>query len=361
MRRVIAHLDLDAFYASVELLRHPELRGQPVIVCGSGPRAVVTTATYEARAFGVHSAMPATRALRLCPQAVRLPPDFTAYRQASAAVWDVVRAHIEVVEQVGIDEGYLDLSDLIAPKAAIRRLVAEIRSRTGLTASVGIGPNKLVAKVASDCEKPRGLVALSRELACERFADAPPGLLPGIGPKTAQRLQALGYPTLAAVRRADVRALVAAFGENLGVHIHKRAHFEDDRALQPVRETKSQSSETTFDEDLDDRAAQERCLDELAAQVCRRLHDRSLQGRTIGIKVRLDDWTTVTRARTIGHPTRDEAVVRDVARQLFTAYDPPRPVRLLGVRVAAFTTTGTGAAPAENAENAEVAQLRLRV
>src|SRR5271165_5075268 len=123
VRRVIAHLDLDAFYASVELLRHPELRGRPVIVCGSGPRAVVTTATYEARAFGVHSAMPATRALRLCPQAARLAPDFTAYRQASAAVWEIVRAHIEVVEQVGIDEGYLDLSDLVAPKAAMRRLV----------------------------------------------------------------------------------------------------------------------------------------------------------------------------------------------------------------------------------------------
>ncbi len=358
MRRVIAHLDLDAFYASVELLRHPDLRGKPVIVCGSGPRAVVTTATYEARAFGVHSAMPATRALRLCPQAVRLAPDFTAYRRASAAVWEIVRAHIEVVEQVGIDEGYLELSDLIAPKAAMRRLVAEIHSRTGLTASVGIGPNKLVAKVASDCEKPRGLVALSRELACERFADAPPGLLPGIGPKTAQRLEALGYPTLASVRRADVAALVAAFGENLGLHIHRRAQFEDERPLEPVRETKSQSSETTFDEDLDDRPAQERCLDQLAAQVCRRLQERSLQGRTIGIKVRLDDWTTVTRARTIARPTSDEAVVRDVARQLFAAYDPPRPVRLLGVRVAAFTTAGSAPAPADEADPA---QLRLLV
>jgi DNA polymerase IV len=358
MRRVIAHLDLDAFYASVELLRHPELRGRPVIVCGSGPRAVVTTATYEARAFGVHSAMPAARALRLCPQAVRLPPDFTAYRDASRAVWEIVRAHIEVVEQVGIDEGYLDLSDLVAPKAAVRRLVAEIQARTGLTASVGIGPNKLVAKVASDCEKPRGLVALSREMACERFADAPPGLLPGIGPKTAQRLQALGYPTIAAVRRADVAALVEAFGENLGVHLHRRAHFEDERTLEPVRELKSQSSETTFDEDLDDRPAQERCLDELAAQVCRRLRERSLEGRTIGIKVRLDDWTTITRARTIAQATCDEAVVGDVARQLFAAYDPPRPVRLLGVRMAALATAGSVAPPTPGAD---AAQLRLGV
>jgi len=357
VRRVIAHLDLDAFYASVELLRHPELRGQPVIVCGSGPRAVVTTATYEARKFGVHSAMPATRALRLCPQAVRLPPDFSAYRAASTAVWEIVRRHIEVVEQVGIDEGYLDLSDLVAPKAAMRRLVRDIDQETGLTASVGIGPNKLVAKVASDCEKPRGLVALSREMACERFAGASPGLLPGIGPKTAERLQALGYATLAAVRAAEVDALVAAFGANLGPHLHRRAHFEDERGLEPVREMKSQSSETTFDEDLADRGAQRGHIDELAEQVCRRLADRALVGRTIGIKVRLDDWTTVTRARTIDQPTCDPAVVREVAQQLFAAYDPPRPVRLLGVRMAAF---GPVAAPTP-AVDADAAQLRLSV
>ncbi len=357
MRRVIAHLDLDAFYASVELLRHPELRGQPVVVCGGGPRAVVTTATYEARAFGVRSAMPVTRALRLCPQAVRVAPDFVAYRAASATVWEIVREHIETVEQVGIDEGYLDLSDLVAPKAAMRRLVGDIHARTGLTASVGIGPNKLVAKVASDCEKPRGLVALSREMACERFAAASPGLLPGIGPKTAERLQGLGYATLESVRRAEVGELIAAFGENLGAHLHRRAHFEDERPLEPVRETKSQSSEMTFDEDLADRDAQRRFLDELGEQVCRRLRDRRLQGRTIGIKVRLDDWTTVTRARTIARPTCDETVVRDIAQQLYAAYDPPRPVRLLGVRVAALAPTDAPPPPLQP----DGAQLRLGV
>ena len=174
-RHVIAHLDLDAFYASVELLRHPELRGKPVIVSGSGPRAVVTTATYEARKFGVGSAMPTSRALRLCPGAVLIPPDFTAYREASRRVWEIVRKHVETVEQAGLDEGYLDLSDQVAPKAAMRRLVSEIRAATGLSASVGIGPNKLVAKVCSDAEKPHGFVALSREMACERFAEASPG------------------------------------------------------------------------------------------------------------------------------------------------------------------------------------------
>jgi DNA polymerase-4 len=194
-------------------------------------------------------------------------------------------------------------------------------------------------------------------MACERFAGASPGLLPGIGPKTAERLQALGYATLESVRRAEVSELIAAFGENLGAHLHRRAHFEDDRPLEPVRETKSQSSEMTFDEDLADRAAQRRFLDELGAQVCRRLRDRRLHGRTIGIKVRLDDWTTVTRARTIDQPTCEESVVREIAQQLFAAYDPPRPVRLLGVRVAALAAADAPSSPA----SPDGAQLRLGV
>src|SRR5688572_11568144 len=172
-KRVIAHLDCDAFYATVELLRRPELKGKPVIVAGSGPRAVVTTASYEARKFGVGSAMPTARARRLCPDAILIPPDFTAYREASAKVMALLRAHVERVEVVGLDEAYLDLEGLVTPRAAMRRLVAAIKDETGLTASVGIGPNKLVAKVASDAEKPAGFVVLSREEACARFAGAP--------------------------------------------------------------------------------------------------------------------------------------------------------------------------------------------
>jgi DNA polymerase-4 len=354
-RRVIAHLDLDAFYASVELLRDPSLRGKPVIVCGSGSRAVVTTCTYEARAFGVHSAMPASRARRLCPDAVAIRPDFPAYRDASRAVWEIVRAHVETVEQAGLDEGYLDLSGLIAPKAAMRRLVGDIRTRTGLGASVGIGPNKLVAKIASDCEKPNGLVALSREMACERFAGAPPRLLPGIGPKTAERLQAMGIATIADLRARSVESLREAFGDNHGGDLARRARFEHDGALTPVREAKSQSSETTFDVDVADREEQVRVLDRLSADLCERLARRDLRGRTVGIKVRLDDWTTVTRARTLDQVTNDLATVGAIARELLVAYDPPRPVRLLGVRVAAFE-----GAPAD-AEAPEAPQLRLAV
>src|ERR1700760_320512 len=212
----VAHLDADAFYVSIELTRRPELRGLPVVVSGTGPRAVVTTASYEARKYGVGSAMPASRARRLCPQAVFLPPDFTTYRAVSRRVMDLVRAHVERVEVVGLDEAYLDLSGLHPPKAAMRRLAEQIRRETQLTCSVGIGPNKLVAKVASDAEKPAGFVVLTREQACTRFAAAPPSLVPGIGPKTAARLAALGLRTLGALAAAPEDVLAERFGPNLG-------------------------------------------------------------------------------------------------------------------------------------------------
>ena len=332
---------MDAFYASVELLRHPELRGLPVIVSGSGPRAVVTTCTYEARTYGVHSAMPTARALRLCPHATLVRPDFAAYKEASARVWEIVREEIESVEQVGLDEGYLELTGYMAPKASMRRVVARIFADTGLHASVGIGPNKLVAKIASDCEKPRGMVMLSREAACERFGGASAGLLPGVGPKTVERLAALDVRTVADLREADGELLRSHFGERQGEWLRSRARFEDDGVVAPVRETKSQSSETTFDYDVDDAERLRATMRELSEDLCRRLAKRSLRGRTIGIKVRLDDWTTVTRARTLERPTNDLADVAGTALELLDEYAPARPVRLLGVRVAAFVGEGT--------------------
>jgi DNA polymerase-4 len=332
----IAHLDVDAFYASVELQRRPELRGKPVIVSGSGPRAVVTTASYEARAFGVGSAMPTSRARRLCPDAVLIPPDFTAYREVSRVIMGLVRATVEQVEVLGLDEAYLDLDGLVAPRAAMRRLVTEIREATGLDASVGIGPNRLVAKVASDAEKPRGFVVLSREEACERFAGSPPGLIPGIGPKTVARLTALGITTLGQLAAASDETLAASFGANHGHDLRRRARFEGSEAVVPVREAVSESRETTFDVDLADPGEMEAKLRELAAQLCERLAKGDVRGRTIAIKVRLDDFTTVTRARTLPMATNDAAVVQEVATMLLRGYGPPRPVRLLGVRVAAF-------------------------
>jgi DNA polymerase-4 len=338
----IAHLDIDAFYASVELLRRPELRGLPVIVSGSGPRAVVTTASYEARRFGIGSAMPTSRARRLCPEAIVVPPDFDAYRDASRAVMGRIRAQVEHVEVVGLDEAYLDLEGFVAPRAAMRRLVAEIEAATGLRCSVGIGPNRLVAKVASDAEKPRGFVCLTREQACARFGPRPPGIVPGIGPKTAARLERMGIVTLAQLAAAPPDVLVAEFGSNHGPDLQRRARFEAASGVTPVRRVVSESRETTFDYDIGDHARLEEILVDLATQLCERLARQDRRGRTIAIKVRLDDFETVTRARTIAEATNDPATVRAVAVALLREYAPPRPVRLLGVRVAGLAHGAPG-------------------
>jgi len=305
-----------------------------VIVAGSGPRAVVTTASYEARRYGVGSAMPASRARRLCPQAVVLPPDFPTYREVSKQVMGIVRAHVERVEVVGLDEAYLDLEGLFSPRAAMRRLVAEIKASTQLTCSVGIGPNKLVAKVASDAEKPAGFVVLDRQQACARFHASPPGLVPGIGPKTAARLAELGLTTLGVLAQAPEQLLVERFGANLGRELRRRARFEHDGQIGAARKVVSESRERTFDTDISDPAEMEAALSRMAESLCEslRVHDR--RGRTIGIKVRLDDWTTVTRAHTVAEPTCDAELVREHALRMLREYAPPRPVRLLGVRVA---------------------------
>jgi DNA polymerase IV len=334
-----AHVDCDAFYVSIELRRHPELRGKPVVVAGSGPRAVVTTASYEARRYGVGSAMPAARARRLCPEAVVLPPDFTTYREASRQVMDIVRAHVERVEVVGLDEAYLDLDGLFSPRAAMRRLITEIKAATELTCSVGIGPNKLVAKVASDAEKPAGFVALSREQACARFAEAAPGLIPGIGPKTAARLAQLGLTTLAAVGAAPERVLVERFGPNLGLELGRRARFEHDGVVGAARKVVSESREQTFDQDISDPMVLREQLQRMSGELCASLLANGRRGRTIGIKVRLDDFSTITRAHSLAAPTCDGELVSEVALRLLAEYAPARPVRLLGVRVAGLSST----------------------
>ncbi|HTZ88457.1 MAG TPA: DNA polymerase IV [Solirubrobacteraceae bacterium] len=345
----VAHLDADAFYVSIELTRRPELRGLPVVVSGTGPRAVVTTASYEARKYGVGSAMPAARARRLCPQAVFLPPDFTTYRAVSRKVMDLVRGHVEQVEVVGLDEAYLDLTGLHSPKAAMRRLVAEIKRATQLSCSVGIGPNKLVAKVASDAEKPEGFVVLTREQACERFADRSPGLIPGIGPKTVARLTELGLHTLAAVAAAPEEVLVQRFGPNHGRDLRRRARFESEGQVSQARKVVSESRERTFDYDLRDFADLREALLKMTRSLCESLTAHERRGRTIGIKVRLDDWTTITRARTIPRATCEYETVAAVALRLLEENAPTRPVRLLGVRVAGLTHSEASRSDAANA------------
>jgi len=295
---VYAHLDVDAFYVSVELQRRPELRGLPVVVAGSGPRAVVTTASYEARRYGIFSASPAERARRLCPEAVFLPPDFEHYRARSREVHAVLRAHVELVE------------------------------------SVGLGPSKLVAKVASDAEKPDGFVELSAAQARERFAGASPGLVPGIGPKTVARLERLGVTTLGALGATPDLQLIEWFGRRLGPHLAALARFEDERGIETVRVAKSESRETTFDRDLRGLPELEPVLERLSAQLCETLAREERRGRTIGIKLRYADFTTLTRARTLDVAVNDHATVGGVAVELLRRLDPRRPVRLLGVRVA---------------------------
>ncbi|HEY7831209.1 MAG TPA: DNA polymerase IV [Solirubrobacteraceae bacterium] len=358
----VAHLDADAFYVSIELLRHPELRGQPVVVAGTGPRAVVTTASYEARRYGVGSAMPAARARRLCPQAVFLPPDFTLYRETSRRMMDLVRSHVERVEVVGLDEAYLDLEGLFSPRAAMRRLLAEIRETVQLTCSVGIGPNKLVAKVASDAEKPAGFVVLTREQACERFGQSAPGLVPGIGPKTAQRLAEMGLTTLQALADAPERLLIERFGPNLGRELRRRGRFEHDGEVGQDRKVVSESRERTFDYDVRDFAQLCQSLELMATELCASLTAHGRQGRTIGIKVRLDDFSTVTRAHTLPEPTCDSARVTEVALRLLREYAPARPVRLLGVRVAGLASTDTqSVGESDPATRPEKDQLELPV
>ncbi len=336
MSDLIAHLDLDAFFASVELLLRPELKGKPVIVAGSGPRAVVTTASYEARVYGIGSAMPAAQAIRRCPQAIVVPPNSAAYRESSRAVMAVIDAHIDRVEQLGLDEAYLDLSGLHSPKAAMRRLVAEIAAETGISASVGIGPNRLVAKVASDAEKPNGFVVLTAEQARQRFAEAPVTLVPGIGPRTSERLAELGIATLAQLRRADTAALAASFGARQGPALRALANFDGSAELTTERVAVSESRETTFDVDLAPGPKLEDQLRLLAGELAAALQRSGRSGKTIRIKVRLDDWTTVTRARTIEGHTNDRSAIERTAIELLRQYNPQRPVRLVGVGVTGF-------------------------
>ena len=325
---------MDAFYVNVELQRRPELKGLPVVVAGSGPRAVVTTASYEARKFGIFSATPAARARRLCPQAVFVTPDLAFYRERSKVVMETLRAQVETVEPVSLDEAYLDLTGVERPNAAGRRIKAAVTQATGLACSIGIGPNKLVAKVASDADKPDGFLALTAEQARVRFGPSPPLLIPGIGPKTAAKLEERGITRLDQLGALADHTLSEWFGTRLGPHLAALARFEDERVLEVDRVRKSESRESTFDTDLRGLAEMEPVLADLARQLCEDLQGHGRSGRTVGIKVRTDDFQIHTRARTLPAPVSTLDVLWPVARDLLRTLDPARPVRLLGVRVA---------------------------
>lgn len=331
---------MDAFFVAVELLRRPELRGAPVIVATATEateRGVVMAASYEARRFDVHSALPLTAARRRCPGAVVLPRNLELYRRASTAVMDVLGRFSDRIEVAGLDEAYLDLSDCPAPKARARQLKREVRAGTGLVCSVGLAPNKLLAKIASDLEKPDGLCVLEPDRVLETVGGRPASLIPGVGARTAERLAGLGIRTVAELAQAEDLTLERALGPRLGRELGNRARGHDERPLVTDRERKSESRETTFPADVADSATLGCTLDRLVDSVCRGLADHGRLGRTVTLKIRLRPFRTHTRSRTISQPTRDPERVRAVARELLAAFERDAAVRLLGVGVSGLT------------------------
>ncbi len=333
---------MDAFYVSVELLRRPELRGKPVVVAtGTDPtaRGVVMAANYEARKFGVHSALPLITAHRRCPQMVLVPRDFDSYRRVSGQVMAILRRYSDAVEVAGLDEAYIDLSVSPAPKARARKLKAEVLAETGLVCSVGIGPNKLVAKIASDLEKPDGLCALSPELMLDRVGDRPARIIPGVGPKTYERLQRAGVRTVADLAKAADDSLRAAVGPG-GSALRDRARGIDERPLETARLRKSESRETTFASDVTDLETIRDTLERLSRSVCDGLAKEGHRGRTITVKLRLTPFRTRTRSQTLPQATCDPQTVAATARELLGRFELDGAVRLVGVGLSSLEREG---------------------
>ncbi len=342
-RPVILHLDLDAFFTAVEQLHKPSLRGKPVVVGGVGGRGVVSTASYEARAFGVHSAMPTAEARRRCPNAAYLAPRFEAYRDASVRVMDLTRALTPLVEQVSIDEAYLDLapSHPDATVESVTALVEDLRARihaaTGLTASVGAGTSKLVAKIHSDLAKPDGLLVVPPGEEAERLAPMSVRAVPGVGPATAARLAAHGVSTVGRLAALELDEAVALLGKAHGTQLHAFARGIDDREVVTERAAKSVSAETTFPSDVTDRVTLGRHVRDLTTRVGARLRDDGLSGRTVVLKVRRHDFSTLTRSTTLDQPTDDDAVVVRHAERLLGGLDVSNGLRLIGVGVSGLS------------------------
>ena len=337
MTRAILHVDMDAFYASVEQRDNPELVGKPVIVGWPGGRGVVAAASYAVRKFGVRSAMPMGQALRLCPHAICIPPRMQRYREVSETVFAVFHEITPLVQGLSLDEAYLDVTEsqaLLGEPAAIARRVKEtIRARTGLTASVGVATNKLVAKIASDLDKPDGLTVVPDSRIREALDPLSVRRLPGLGRKLGERVEAAGLRTLGELRAATDAVLWPLFGRDTP-RLRERAAGIDDRPVQPDLEEKSLSAEDTFAQDLADPRTLEVQLSRLADLASERLRARGLMAGRIGVKIRRHDFATFTRQRAIAPPTQDGRTVRNVARELLSrwlAEHGGAKLRLLGV------------------------------
>jgi DNA polymerase-4 len=336
--RKIIHLDMDAFYASVEQRDDPGIRGKPVAVGGSPQgRGVVAAASYEARAFGVRSAMPMARAVRLCPELVIVRPDFAKYRAVSEQVMSILRSCSDLVEPLSLDEAYVDVTEnrwgLEYASAVAKELKRRIFEATRCTASAGVAPNKFLAKIASGWRKPDGLTIIAPERVEEFLQALPVDALWGVGPVTAKKLRALGIERAVDLRSFDAERLHAELG-SLAEWLRQLAYGEDPRPVVPHRDAKSASSETTYEKDLDDVGEMRAELARLARETAGWLEAHRLAGRTVTIKVRYADFTTVTRSHTLSRPTSDADVIASWATELLGRTQAgPRKVRLLGARV----------------------------
>lgn len=342
----ILHLDLDAFFAAVEQRDKPSLRGKPVVVGGLGPRGVVSTASYEARAFGVHSAMPTHEARRLCPHAAFLSGRFGAYRISSAVVMGLLRDLSPLVEPLSLDEAFVDLTAAGLPDYATGTLTALAerlreaveRHTGGLTASVGVGSSKFIAKIGSELAKPNGLRIVEPGIEADVIADLPARAIPGVGPATMERLARLGVRTIADIRRLSHQELVRELGKASGEWVHALAFARDDRRVTPDRDVKSISVEDTFETDLTDRADLDGVVERDAALVAERLAKQGLFARTVALKAKRPDFTTVTRSLTLHGATDRADVIARTARTLLDGLPIEDGFRLLGVGVAGLTT-----------------------
>ena len=344
---------MDAFFVSVELRRRPDLRGRPVVVAtGTDPlqRGVVMAASYEARKFGVHSALPLTIAHRKCPDAVLLPRDMALYSEVSREVMAVIRRQSDLVEVAGLDEAYVDLTGELLPKTACRRIKHEVREETGLVCSIGLAPNKLLAKIASDLDKPDGFCLLRKEDMLKRVGDRPASLIPGVGPKTFERLRTARIETVAQLASAPDDLLARALGPRLGAELRRKANGDDNRSVTTSRERKSESCETTFARDVSDRGTLLGTLDRLADRVCEGLARHHIRGRTVTLKIRLRPFRTYTRSLTLESPTRDAAVVRATAHELLGRVEIDTPVRLLGVALHGLERDASGPGEQESGD-----------
>jgi DNA polymerase-4 len=343
---MILHVDMDAFYASVEQRDRPELVGRPVIVGGDPQRrGVVSAANYEARKFGVHSAMAATTARRKCPHAVFLPPRIGYYAQVSAQIHRIFDRYTPLVEPLSLDEAFLDVTGsegLFGPTEAIgRRIKEEIRNELHLVASVGVAPNKFLAKVASDLGKPDGFVVVAPDRVQESLDPLPVGRLWGVGEVSNRNLDKRGIRTIGQLRRMPVELLRDYFGSS-GEHLWQLAHGVDDRPVIPDQEAKSISHETTFAADVDDLEILRAWLLDLTEQVAQRVRRHKLRGRSVHLKVRFADFRTITRSQTLSEPTDITSQLWQATVELFNTRLPAGhlPVRLLGMGVSGFDRSG---------------------